>query len=184
VDWQKNGLPELNMAVNISGRQFLDEHLLGDVALILKETGMRADLLELEITESTLMYDVEKALGILKAFRDMGVRLAIDDFGTGYSSLSNLRQFPVDTIKIDGSFVRDLSDHVESKGIAEAIITMGRTLSLNVIAECVETKAQADFLRERACDEFQGYYFSKPVAAGEFAELIRAQQATRAGHGS
>ena len=136
---------------------------------------MSADLLELEITESTLMHDVSKAIRTLKAFRDMGVRLAIDDFGTGYSSLSNLRQFPVDTIKIDGSFIRDLSDHAENRGIAEAIIAMGRTLSLTVVAECVETKAQADFLRERACDEFQGFYFSKAVTAGKFAELLTAQ---------
>jgi diguanylate cyclase (GGDEF)-like protein len=175
VAWQKKGLPHLNMAVNVSGRQFADEDLLRDVTSILKESGMSPTLLELEITESTLMRDVGKAIRTLKAFRDMGVRLAIDDFGTGYSSLSNLRQFPVDTIKIDGSFIRDLSDQAENRGITEAIIAMGRTLSLNVIAECVETKAQADFLRERACDEFQGFYFSKAVTAGKFTELLEAQ---------
>ena len=174
VAWQQRGLPDLNMAVNVSGRQFLDENLLGDVTSILKETGMNPTLLELEITESTLMHDVDKAIRILKAFRDMGVRLAIDDFGTGYSSLSNLRQFPVDTIKIDGSFVRDLSNHAESRGIAEAIIAMGRTLSLTVVAECVETKAQADFLRQRSCDEFQGL-FSKAVG-GTVYECSKRQR--------
>lgn len=178
VAWHKRGLPHLNMAINVSGRQFLDEDLLHDVTSILEETGMSPNLLELEITESTLMHDVDKAIRTLKAFRDLGVRLAIDDFGTGYSSLSNLKRFPVDTIKIDGSFIRELATHAEDRGIAEAIITMGKTLSLTVVAECVETKAQADFLRERACDEFQGYYFSKPVTAGKFAELLEAETIT------
>ena len=173
--WQRRGLPHLNMAVNLSGRQFSDEDLLRDVTSILEETGMNPALLELEITESTLMHDVDKAIGTLEAFRNMGVRLAIDDFGTGYSSLSTLRQFPIDTIKIDGSFIRDLSNHSGNRGIAEAIIKMGSTLSLTVIAEGVETKAQADFLREQACDEFQGFYFSKAVTAGKFAELLETQ---------
>ena len=137
---------------------------------------MSADLLELEITESTLMHDVDKAIRTLKAFRDMGVRLAIDNFGTGYSSLSNLRQFPIDTIKIDGSLIHDLSNQTENGGIAEAIIAMGRTLSMTVIAEGVETKAQVDFLRERACDEFQGFYCSKAVPAVEFLALLQAQK--------
>jgi EAL domain-containing protein (putative c-di-GMP-specific phosphodiesterase class I) len=179
VAWQQRGLPRLNMAVNLSRRQFSDEGLLRDITSILKETGMSPDLLELEITESTLMHDVDKAISTLKAFRDMGVRLAIDDFGTGYSSLSNLRQFPINTLKIDGSFIRDLSDHDEGRGIAEAIIAMGRKLSLTVVAEGVETKAQADFLRKRACDEFQGFYFSKAVTAGKFAELLEVQSATK-----
>jgi EAL domain-containing protein (putative c-di-GMP-specific phosphodiesterase class I) len=152
----------------------VDEGLLRDVTSILEETGMSADLLELEITESTLMHDVDKAIRTLKAFRDMGVRLAIDNFGTGYSSLSNLTQFPIDTIKIDGSLIHDLSDHAENRGIAEAILAMGRKLSLTVVAECVETKAQADFLREHACDEFQGFYFSKAVTADKFAKLLEA----------
>ena len=141
---------------------------------------MSPALLELEITESTLMHDVDKALGTLKAFRDIGLRLAIDNFGTGYSSLSNLRKFPIDTIKIDGSLIRDLSNQAENRSIAEATIAMGRNLSLTVLAECVETKAQADFLREHACDEFQGFYFSKPVTADKFAELLEAQTATAA----
>jgi diguanylate cyclase (GGDEF)-like protein len=175
VAWQKSGLPRLNIAVNLSRRQFADEGLLRDVTSILEETGMSADLLELEITESTLMHDVDKAIRTLKALRDMGVRLAIDNFGTGYSSLSNLRKFPIDTIKIDGSLIRDLSDHAENRGIAEATIAMGRNLSMTVVAECVETKAQADFLREHACDEFQGFYFSKAVTAAKFAELLEAQ---------
>jgi diguanylate cyclase (GGDEF)-like protein len=177
--WQQSGLPHLNMAVNLSRRQFTDEDLLRDVTSILRETGMSPALLELEITESTLMHDVDKAMLLLKAFRDLGVRLAIDDFGMGYSSLSNLRQFPVNSIKIDGSFIRDLSNHAD-RGIAEAIITMGRTLSMTVVAEGVETQAQADFLRERSCDEFQGFFFSEAVAPGKFAELLEAQAAAQA----
>jgi diguanylate cyclase (GGDEF)-like protein len=175
VAWQKMGLPHLHMAVNLSRRQFADEGLLRDIASILEETGMSADLLELEITESTLMHDIDKAIRTLKAFMDIGVRLAIDNFGTGYSSLSNLRKFPVDTIKIDGSLIHDLSNHAENGSIAEATIAMGRNLSMTVVAECVETKAQADFLREHACDEFQGFYFSKAVTAAKFAELLEAQ---------
>jgi EAL domain-containing protein (putative c-di-GMP-specific phosphodiesterase class I) len=120
------------------------------------------------------MHDVDRAICTLKAFKDMGIRLAIDNFGTGFSSLSNLRQFPVDTIKIDGSFFRDLSTQEEDRGIAQAIIAMGRTLSLSVIAQGVETKEQVDFLRERACDEFQGFYFSKALTADRFAELLEA----------
>ncbi len=180
VAWQQSGLPHVNMAVNLSRRQFTDEGLLRDITAILEETGMCPALLELEITESTLMHDVDKALGTLKAFRDLGVRLAIDNFGTGYSSLSDLRKFPIDTIKIDGSLIRDLSNQAENRSIAEATIAMGRNLSLTVVAECVETKAQADFLREHACDEFQGFYFSKPVTADKFAELLEAQTATAA----
>jgi len=177
VRWQESGLPHINMAVNLSGRQFSDEGLLGDVKTVLRETGMAPELLELEITESALMHDFGRAIGTLKAFRALGVRLAIDDFGTGYSSLSNLRQFPVDTIKIDGSFVRELSDAGDDQGIVEAIIAMGRALSLTVIAEGVETKPQADFLRARGCDEFQGYYFSRPVTAETIVKLLESQLA-------
>jgi diguanylate cyclase (GGDEF)-like protein len=172
VAWQKAGLPRLIIAVNLSGRQFLDENLLLDVKAILAETRMSPALLELEITESTLMQNVDTTMRILKELRDMGVRLAVDDFGTGYSSLSNLKRFPIDTIKVDRSFIRDLPNDAESRGITEAIIAMGRALSMTVIAEGVETSEQADYLREHACDEFQGFYFSKGIPAGDFAELM------------
>jgi diguanylate cyclase (GGDEF)-like protein len=180
VAWRQRGLPYLNVSVNLSRRQFADESLVRDIASILAQTGMSPNRLELEITESTLMHDVDKAIVTLKLFRDLGVRLAVDNFGTGYSSLSNLKQFPLDTIKIDGSFFRDISNRSENRGIAEAIIAMGRTLSLTIVAEGVETKAQADFLRERACDEFQGFYFSKAVSAGAFTEMLEAQVAVPA----
>jgi diguanylate cyclase (GGDEF)-like protein len=176
--WQRKGLPPLNMAVNLSGRQFADHDLLQDITAILKDSGMDPRLLELEITESTLMHDVDRAMGTLASFRDLGLRLAIDDFGTGYSSLSTLTRFPIDTIKIDGSFVRDLSKDRQNRCVAEAIIAMGRSLNLNVIAEGVETKAQADFLRERSCDEFQGFYFSQGVPASRLEALLVEQTAT------
>jgi len=174
VAWQKGGLPALCMAVNLSPRQFTDDNLLRDIAAILEETGMDPTLLELEITEGMLMQDVDKAMKTLTVLRDMGVRLAIDDFGTGYSSLSQLKRFPVNTIKVDRSFVRDLDTNADDRGITEAIIAMGKTLSLTVIAEGVETAGQLAFLREHQCDEFQGYFFSKAVPADEFAALIRA----------
>jgi EAL domain-containing protein (putative c-di-GMP-specific phosphodiesterase class I) len=172
--WQKHG--PLVMAVNLSGRQFWDNAVLRDITSILAETGMRPDLLELDITEATLLHNVELAMSTLTAFRDAGIRVAIDNFGAGYSSLSRLRQFPVDTIKIDRSVIHDLADDAENRGIAEALIAMGKTLSLTVVAEGVETKAQVDFLRERACDELQGFYFNRAVAAGKFADLLEAQQ--------
>jgi diguanylate cyclase (GGDEF)-like protein len=177
VAWQKAGLPHLTMAVNLSARQFVDDSLLRDVTAVLKETGMSASLLELEITESMLMHDVEKVMTTLNGFRNLGVRLAIDDFGTGYSSLSNLKRFPIDTIKVDRSFVRELPENPESRGITEAIIEMARVLSMTVIAEGVETREQADYLRQHSCDEFQGFYFSKAVPADEFIKLLQTQVA-------
>jgi EAL domain-containing protein (putative c-di-GMP-specific phosphodiesterase class I) len=173
--WRERGLPALTMAVNLSRRQFFDEGLLRDTISILGEARMSPAWLELEIAESTVMQDVEKAMMTLKALKALGVRVAIDGFGAGYSSLTTLSRFPIDTIKIDGSFVRGLCDHAESRRVADAIIAMGRTLSLTVIAEGVETKEQADFLRARACDELQGLYFSKAVSADELTELLEAQ---------
>jgi EAL domain-containing protein (putative c-di-GMP-specific phosphodiesterase class I) len=162
------------MAVNLSPRQFSDNNLLSDIAAALEESGMAPNLLELEITEGMLMHDVDKAMKTLTALRYMGVRLAIDDFGTGYSSLSQLKRFPVNTIKVDRSFVRDLDSNSDDRGIAQAIIAMGRSLNLTVVAEGVETKGQLEFLRQNNCDEFQGFYFSKAVPADEFAALLRS----------
>jgi EAL domain-containing protein (putative c-di-GMP-specific phosphodiesterase class I) len=177
VAWQQQGLPRLTMAVNLSARQFSDEHLLRDVAATLKSTGMQAGLLELEIHESLLIQDIEKTLKILSALKAVGVKIAIDDFGAGFSSLSTLQRFPLDTIKIDRSFIRDVATAGEDSSLAEAIISMGKTLSLTVVAQGVETKEQAEFLREHACDEFQGFYFNKPVSAPQFTELLEAQTA-------
>jgi len=177
VAWQKQGLPRLKIAVNLSARQFTDEHLLRDVAATLKSTGMQARLLELEIHESLLIQDIEKTLKILTALKALGVKIAIDDFGAGFSSLSTLQRFPLDTIKIDRSYIRDITIRDEDSSLTEAIIAMGKSLSLTVVAQGVETKEQADFLREHACDEFQGFYFNKPVSAKQFTELLQAQTA-------
>ncbi len=176
VAWQREGLPPIQMAVNLSARQFGDEHLLEDIATILRESGMAPSMLELEITEGMLIHDTDRTLKQLGAIKQMGVRLAIDDFGTGYSSLGQLKNFPIDTLKVDRSFIRDLATKPEDRAIATAIIAMGKTLSLTVVAEGVETPEQQAFLRQQACDEVQGYYFSKPIVAAEFAALLRANQ--------
>jgi EAL domain-containing protein (putative c-di-GMP-specific phosphodiesterase class I) len=136
-------------------------------------------LLELEITEGMVIQHPAQAQKLLNAIKDMGVRLAIDDFGTGYSSLGQLKNFPIDTLKVDRSFIRDIATDPGDRAITEAIIAMGKTLSLTVVAEGVETAEQEAFLREHACDEMQGYYFSKPVAAVDFAQLLRINAGNR-----
>jgi EAL domain-containing protein (putative c-di-GMP-specific phosphodiesterase class I) len=173
VAWQRAGLPALCISVNLSARQFADEDLLADIAGALEESGLRPQFLELELTESMVMRNPERALAVLEAVKRMGVRLAIDDFGVGYSSLTHLKRFPIDTLKVDRSFIRDIPQDPEDKAIAEAIIAMGKSLNLTVVAEGVETAEQHGFLREHACDEMQGYYFSKPVPGERFAELLR-----------
>ncbi|MGZ5870598.1 MAG: bifunctional diguanylate cyclase/phosphodiesterase [Bradyrhizobium sp.] len=172
--WQREGLPAISMAVNLSPRQFLDANLLDDIDEVLASTGMPAHLLQLEITESMVMQNVERAIKLLDEIRSRGVRLAIDDFGTGYSSMSLMKKFPIDTIKIDRSFVRDLAESAEDRAIATAIISMGKALGLTVVAEGVETTEQDTFLRGHACDEVQGYLFSKPVRPDEIPSLFRA----------
>ncbi|MCG2750320.1 MAG: EAL domain-containing protein [Desulfobacteraceae bacterium] len=173
VAWQRQGLPPVCMAVNLSTRQLMNDHLLQDIKDALEESGMKPDMLELEITEGMLMQNPDRVSGILSKIKTLGVRLAIDDFGTGYSSLSHIKRFPIDTIKVDRSFIRDMMQHPEDKAITEAIIAMGKTLSLTVVAEGVEEQEQENFLREHACDEMQGYYFSKPTTPVEFADLLR-----------
>ncbi len=173
IAWQKQGLPAVCMAVNLSLRQLMDDNLLDDIKSVLRETGMPPNLLELEITESMVMHNPERLLTFLKKIKEMGIRLAIDDFGTGYSSLAQIKHFPVDTLKVDRSFIRNLPQNPEDKAITEAIINMGKVLSLTVVAEGVETPEQENYLREQVCDEMQGFYFSKPVTADEFADLLR-----------
>ena len=171
--WQRDGLSAISMAVNLSPRQFLDETLLPDIDDVLTSTGMPAHLLQLEITESMVMQNVGRAIKLLDEIQSRGVRLAIDDFGTGYSSMSLMKQFPIDTIKIDRSFVRDLEKSTEDRAIAMAIISMGKALGLTVVAEGVETTEQDAFLRGHACDELQGYLFSKPVPPEAIPSLLR-----------
>jgi diguanylate cyclase (GGDEF)-like protein len=171
--WQAQGLPAISMAVNLSPRQFLDANLLDDIDDVLATTKMPANLLQLEITESMVMQNVERAIKLLDEIRSRGVRLAIDDFGTGYSSMSLMKKFPIDTIKIDRSFVRDLAESAEDRAIATAIIGMGKALGLVVVAEGVETAEQDSFLRGHACDQIQGYLFSKPVRPENIPSLLR-----------
>jgi len=173
VAWQSQGLPPVRVAVNLSLRQLMDDKLLEDIKAALDDSGMPSNLLELEITESMVMYKPDHLIEVLTKIKNMGVRLALDDFGTGYSSLAQIKQFPIDTLKVDRSFIRNLSQNSEDKAIIEAIIAMGKTLSLNVVAEGVETMSQDEFLREHVCDEMQGFYFSKPVAPEQFADLLR-----------
>lgn len=178
VAWLKQGLPPLCMAVNLSVRQFFDDNLIQDVADALSESGMEPELLEMEITEGMVMQDAERAIRTLTAIKALGVRLAIDDFGVGYSSLAQIKRFPIDTLKVDRSFIRDIPQNREDRAITEAIIAMGRTLSLTVIAEGVETQEQEEFLRDHACDQSQGYYFSKPISPEDFVSFMKQQAAS------
>jgi len=171
--WQRRGLRPVTMAVNLSPRQFADAHLLHDVDEALLASGMSPVLLQLEVTESMVMRNVSRAIKVLDAIQSRGIRLAIDDFGTGYSSMSLMKQFPIDTIKIDRSFVRDLPNDSEDQAIAQAIISMGKALGMTVIAEGVETVEQETFLRNHACDEMQGFLFSKPLPPTQMADLLR-----------
>jgi len=173
VAWQQQGLPAVCMALNLSLRQLMDESLIENIKNALNDSGMAPNLLELEITESMVMHNPTRMLDVLSEIKSLGVRLAIDDFGTGYSSLAQIKHFPIDTLKVDRSFIRHVPQDAEEKAITEAIIAMGKTLSLNVIAEGVETLDQMNFLNDHSCDEMQGYYFSKPIVPEQFAELLR-----------
>jgi EAL domain-containing protein (putative c-di-GMP-specific phosphodiesterase class I) len=170
--WQTAGLPSVPVAVNISAVEFRHKDFLAGVRDILTETGLEPRYLELEVTESVLMQDVESTAAVLQALKSMGVLLAVDDFGTGYSSLSYLRQFPIDSLKIDQSFVHDSTNDPDDAAIVSALINLGSSLRQRVIAEGVETQEQVAFLKTRFCHEGQGYYFGRPVVAEEFAELL------------
>jgi diguanylate cyclase (GGDEF)-like protein len=171
--WQRAGLKPISVAVNLSALQFRQSDLVERVADILRETELDPTCLELELTESLVMQDVEKTIATLSRLKAMGIKLSIDDFGTGYSSLSYLKRFPIDTLKIDQSFVRDITTDPDDAAIAKSIISMAHDMQLRVIAEGVETEAQKSFLSLRRCDEIQGYLFSKPVPAVEFEKLLR-----------
>jgi diguanylate cyclase (GGDEF)-like protein/PAS domain S-box-containing protein len=169
--WRESG-QQLVMAVNLSALQFKRGNLLETVANALRQSGLPAEQLELELTESILLQDIDVAINTLHSLKAMGVKFSIDDFGTGYSSLSYLKRLAVNKLKIDQSFVRDLAEDPDSAAIVRAIIQLGHTLQLSVIAEGVETDAQLAFLRNYGCDEAQGYFFSRPVAAAEFVKLF------------
>ena len=174
MHWISIGLPAMKIAVNLSARQFRDPGLITTVDKILRESGLPPHLLELELTEGMLIENIEATKVTLAALKKMGVTLAIDDFGTGYSSLSYLRHFSLDRLKIDKSFVQELSEQdSDSVVIVEAIIALGHSLRLTVIAEGVEKAEQAVFLQQRQCDEMQGHYFSRPIMPSEFEDVLR-----------
>jgi diguanylate cyclase (GGDEF)-like protein/PAS domain S-box-containing protein len=170
--WTKAGLPTVTMAVNVSAIEFRDKNFLNRLFEVINETGLDPRLLELELTESVLMKHAASTAVILQSLREAGIRLAIDDFGTGYSSLSYLRKFPVDAVKIDQTFIRQISADDDTT-IVKAVIGMARGLKLRVIAEGVETPQELAFLRAYRCDEAQGYYFSRPVPARQFAMMLK-----------
>jgi len=176
--WQQEGYHEIRVAVNLSSQQFRFSDLSQKVEDTLRSTRLSPEFLDLEITESTLMQYAQSTVNILLRLKEMGVSLSVDDFGTGYSSLSYLKRFPVDYVKIDGSFVRgDIPDDSDDAAIISAIIAMSHSLKLEVIAEGVETKEQLQFLKDRDCEYVQGFYYSKPVSPQEFSLMLTRKYA-------
>jgi EAL domain-containing protein (putative c-di-GMP-specific phosphodiesterase class I) len=170
--WQERAGRPLQVAVNMSARQFRHADLLQDVVASLQGSGLSPELLELEITESILMADVEQAIEVMRQLTGQGIHFAIDDFGTGYSSLNYLRRFPIANLKIDRSFVQDVTTDPNAAAIAQSIVMLAHNLNLQVVAEGVETSEQADFLRSAGCNLVQGFLFGRPVPAAEFERLF------------
>jgi len=176
MQWQAQGLPALTMAVNLSAVQFRHPDLFAMVLRILDEVGLPAQYLEIELTEAIAMDNPVAAIALMNRLHDLGVRMSIDDFGTGYSSLSYLKKFNVSKLKIDQSFVRDISDDPDDKAIVSAVINLASSLGMQTIAEGVETAGQLAFLRLQGCNEVQGFYFSKPLPAAQFEAYLRQQE--------
>jgi diguanylate cyclase (GGDEF)-like protein/PAS domain S-box-containing protein len=174
--WQDAGLGRLRVAVNLSARQFGADDLLPGIETVLRDTGLDPSCLELELTESLFMHDVTPAVDLLHRMKALGVKLSIDDFGTGYSSLSYLSRFPIDVLKIDRSFVADITHDANDAAIVDSIIALAHNLRLSVIAEGVESVEQLDYLRRQGCDQMQGYYFSRPLAPHDFEQLLRERR--------
>jgi EAL domain-containing protein (putative c-di-GMP-specific phosphodiesterase class I) len=177
--WMDAGLPAVRMAVNVSALEFMAKDFLSGVRNALLSTGVEPYNLELELTETVLMQDAEFAMETLNTLKSLGVQLAVDDFGTGYSSFSYLRKFPLDCLKVDRSFINEISPDSRNASILSALINIGKSLKHRVVAEGVETKQQLDFLQKQDCSEGQGYFFSHPVTADKFAEFL-ATNATHA----
>jgi diguanylate cyclase (GGDEF)-like protein len=176
--WQQRGLPSTPVAVNLSASQFHQPRLMLDIAEILRETGVESQSLELEITESMVMRDPERAMQVMDAVKRMGVRIAIDDFGTGHSSLGYLKRFPIDRLKIDRTFVRDLPHNADDVAITRAVIAMAHSLRMSVVAEGVEDASQFALLRSEGCDEFQGYYCRPPLAETDLVRFLTEQRSS------
>ena len=175
--WVAQGLPAISMAVNVSLHQFLLTDIVGCTRRALECSGLPAHQLELEITESALAERPEEALKVLQQLQALGLRLAIDDFGTGYSSLAHLKRFPIDLLKIDQGFIRDIPQSADDMAISRAVMAMGHSMGLQVLAEGVETPEQLAFLRQHGCDFYQGYLCSKPLPAQALTALLQADQA-------
>jgi len=173
AEWQAQGVRDLRVAVNVSSRQFVEGDLEGVVRAAIERHGTEPGMLELELTESALMTNAERTIEVLERLKGLGIRIAIDDFGTGYSSLAYLKRFPIDKLKIDIAFVRDIVTNPDDAAIALAIINMARSLHMQVIAEGVETRAQMAYLRRHRCDEIQGFHFSRALPAAQLAQLVR-----------
>ncbi|MCA1938206.1 MAG: EAL domain-containing protein [Dechloromonas sp.] len=176
LDWQAAGLPPVKISINLSARQFRQDDLSATIRNVLDETGVEGGRLAFELTESMVMHDVENTLVTLRELKKLGATISLDDFGTGYSSLSYLKRFPIDTLKIDRSFVRDIHQDKDDAAIAHAVIAMAHKLGIKVIAEGVETRDQLRLLSEFSCDEIQGYLFSRPVPVGEFSLMLGKQR--------
>ena len=176
--WKNSGWENIRIAVNLSAVQFRNKDLLEQISTILDETGVAADNLELEITESMIMDDIDAASSTMRLLHKLGILISIDDFGTGYSSLNHLKRFPISTVKIDRSFVRDITTDTDDAAIISAIVSMAHSMGLRVVAEGVETEAQLAYLRRLDCDDMQGYLFSPPVPHDEAEELLRKEQHT------
>jgi EAL domain-containing protein (putative c-di-GMP-specific phosphodiesterase class I) len=182
MQWHRAGHKDLHVSVNLSARQFQQYDLTSVIERMLHETGLPASCLDLEITESAAMHNAEMSLGIMTRLKQMGVRLSIDDFGTGYSSLAYLKRFPIDTVKIDQHFVRDLTQSASDGEIIAAVISMARALKLHVVAEGVETEEQLAFLRKHHCETMQGFLFSRPLPAEEFEAILARQRSPQPQH--
>jgi EAL domain-containing protein (putative c-di-GMP-specific phosphodiesterase class I) len=178
-EWQREW-PGMTVSVNLSSRQFQQADLVADVRRALKETGLDPGSLDLEITESSAMANAEQSIATLSDLKELGVGISMDDFGTGYSSLAYLKRFPIDKIKVDQSFIRDIPDDTDDAAIVTAIIAMARSLQLVVVAEGVETEEQISFLREHGCDRMQGFVMSRAVPPAEFARIVTDFVAARA----
>jgi EAL domain-containing protein (putative c-di-GMP-specific phosphodiesterase class I) len=174
--WSATSIGPVQISVNVSGRQLIEGDLVGDVAGSLDGSGISAELLELELTESSLMANTERTIASLHALKKRGVQISIDDFGTGYSSLAYLRRFPIDALKIDIAFIRDIMNNADAAAIVLAIIRMAHILKLDTIAEGVETVEQVEFLRRHRCDFMQGYYFSRPLPVLDLERLMHEKK--------
>jgi EAL domain-containing protein (putative c-di-GMP-specific phosphodiesterase class I) len=175
--WQRKLGKNMIVAVNLSARQFSQPDLIDQVRFVLHETNIEPSCLELEITESSAMHNAENTIHMLRDLKRLGVRIAMDDFGTGYSSLNYLKRFPIDTLKLDQSFVKDVIDDQVAASIVSSVIALSHDLDLAVVAEGVETEAQLEFLRKHGCDRLQGFLFSKPLPEHEVEAFVMARSA-------